>query len=107
MTGPGAWQAPTSTRPACSFSAPLADALAKVLPGYDAQSLGSDEALRMVILAAAGEARAAAWLPEELIAALDDAIAQSECSAELREQLHALLTRRALIAFFGAHESSN
>jgi hypothetical protein len=95
------------TKPARTFSEPLADALAQVVASYDSESPASDEALRMLVLAAAGEARAESWLPEELVAALDEAIAKSECSAELGEMLHALLTRRALIAYFGAHESSN
>jgi len=106
-TGPSAWQSRMLTKAARRFSQPLTDALATVVPGYDAQSPESDEALRMVVLAAAAEARAESWLPEELFAALDDAISRSECSAEVREMLHALLTHRALIAFFGAHESSS
>lgn len=106
-TGTAAWLAGMSIRPGRTFSAPLADALAKVVAGYEAQSFASDEALRMVVLAAAGEARAEAWLPEELIRALDDAISQSECDAEQRDELHAVLTRRALIAFFGAHECNS
>jgi len=61
----------------------------------------SDAQLRTAIVTAVAEARAQLWLPEELVTELRAAIPASKVSAEDRVYLHALLKRRALVAYFG------
>ena len=87
------------------FTPAIMESLERAIAGYKLDAPSTDEALRTAVMAAAAEARGLSWKPEELVAALHALVAVSSRPQETRETLYAVLKRRALVLYFGAHES--
>lgn len=81
------------------------DDLEKALGKYHPDKPPTDEMLRMAVMNAAHEAGANFWRSEELVAALHALVAVAGRPQEISETLYAILKRRALVLYFGAHES--
>jgi hypothetical protein len=94
-----------SSRASRVFSPDVMAALEKAIAAYKIDAPSTDEDLRLAVMTAAREARSLSWRPEELVAALHALVAVSNRPEETREALYAVLKRRALVLYFGAHES--
>ena len=94
-----------SSRASRVFSRDVMASLEQAIAGYKIDAPDTDEALRVAVMTAAAEAHGLSWQPQELVAALHALVAVSGRPEEVREALYAVLKRRALVLYFGAHES--
>jgi hypothetical protein len=89
-----------------TFSSATTDALTRAIRQYDPQSAEAEQALKLQVVRAVGEARSRGWRPEELTAALRATVPESELPPGIPEQVYQVVRRSALVAYFGSQMSA-